>query len=1146
MAANDDAEQSTSGTMYLSNSKITLVRTSNNRTIGLRFTGVNIPQGALISEAQLQFTVDTTTTEATSLTIQAQASDNAPAFTSTSNNISSRVKTTAAVTWTPAEWNVRELSGPDQRTPDLAPVLQEVIDRPGWDSGNALAIIITGTGQRIADAYEDNVYDAAYLHVEYTLTPPISPFEGATLSLTPNLAGPNITGTTQDLAATLMDSSGEPMANVSIQFAISGPNASNNTTTTNASGIASFTYTGVNDGTDSIQAVASSDNFQLASNISTIHWVTPVQTVSTTTVWGRFFATDGHGVFNTQASQPSVFDQAFPTINFNPPDASYYPPDGTVPGNTSGVNVATRPFTNITTDLNGNFTGVIVAQGNGLQAGVGTLTDFSAVFTSELLVADPGDITFNFFSDDGFIFSVGNNATAVSGPMVGAPASGLSPFMNIPVMGANNQATRPDPVAITVHFPTAGTYPYELDYAEGLGGALSLNMTTAASGSHGVPPTNMLTITPGVVSSLPTGQQQTFSVDLADASGLAVPNSTVVVYVDGPNQQQLNATTDSLGQATFSYMGSNTGTDSVQAIAWVNGKMIFSSAVSVPWTQGAPPSSDGPLAIPGWIGSPAQQATVSGVVPITLANGVTLQSGTLDYWPVGNPDQITVLGTVSNVNGGGMLASLDTTTLANGSYVIRLQGTNSNNVQQDSGIMITVAGEYKPGRVRFTITDLTIPVAGLPITIARTYDSLERDQVGDFGNGWSLAIGNPKLEADFAHNVTLTMPDGKRSTFYFTPIPYPQEFGFFLKPHYTPEAGVYGTLEAPDCLVVSSGGKYFCFLESGEYSPVQYTYTDPYGRKFLMDANGTLKTITDLNNNVLTFSPTGISSSAGNIDVPFVRDTQGRITQITYPVGKNYIYEYKDASDVDTGDLQTVTFPTVTQPTQQTIVLKYSYYADHFFKDATDPRNKKPVTTTYDSANRVQSVTDAMGNKTTYDYDLSTHTTTVHYLGDPTISTDDLGDASLTYDAAGYLTNYIDPLGNETIYTYDPANHNLIKVRDPLLHEVQYTYNPDGHPTSIIDPLTKTLGTVDYNQYGGPTTLSTIQGGNAMVTYDPVTFMPMSASDDLGSLGSYTWTSQGNPDTFTNQYGETTRYKYTDEGYLEYQIDPLEHVVRLR
>ncbi|RPJ26712.1 MAG: hypothetical protein EHM33_10590 [Chloroflexi bacterium] len=552
------------------------------------------------------------------------------------------------------------------------------------------------------------------------------------------------------------------------------------------------------------------------------------------------------------------------------------------------------------------------------------------------------------------------------------------------------------------------------------------------------------------------------------------------------------------------------------------------------------------MVIPGWIASPVHQSTVSGIVPITLVDGVTLQSGIIDYWPVNDPGQVKVLSTIPNKAGQGMpssqsgeaLAYLDTTTLANGSYVIRLQGTDINGVQQDSGVMITVVGEYKPGRVRFTVTDLTIPVVGLPITIARTYDSLERNEVGDFGYGWSLDIGNPKLEVNPAHDVTLTMPDGQRSTFHFTPRSYGGVFGFFLYPDYTPEPGVYGKLTSNGCdMLVVSGGQYFCFLE-GAYQPTEYTYTDPYGRKFLMDADGTLKTITDLNNNVLTFSPDGITSSAGDVSVLFQRDAQGRVTQITYPAGKNYIYGYDAA-----GDLETVTFPSVTLPdnSQQTIIQRYGYYPDHFFRDATDPRGYNPVITTYDSAGHIESITDAAGNLTTYEYDVATHTTIIHYLGDPADPSDDLGDATLVYDEAGYLTNYTNSAGEETIYTYN-ENHKLTKVRDPLTNETRFTYNSDGHRTSIIDPLDKTLGTVAYNKYGGPATMTTAQGGEATIQYDPVTFMPISASDNLGALGGYTWTVQGSPETYTDQYGETTSYTYTPQGYVETKTDPLGHV----
>ena len=69
-------------------------------------------------------------------------------------------------------------------------------------------------------------------------------------------------------------------------------------------------------------------------------------------------------------------------------------------------------------------------------------------------------------------------------------------------------------------------------------------------------------------------------------------------------------------------------------------------------------------------------------------------------------------------------------------------------------MLVTVTGDYKPGRVVVELTDFTVPIAGLPITIGRRYDSLEKDKVGDFGHGWSLAIGHPRLEVNPDFSVT--------------------------------------------------------------------------------------------------------------------------------------------------------------------------------------------------------------------------------------------------------------------------------------------------------------------------------------------------------------------------------------------------------
>jgi hypothetical protein len=58
-------------------------------------------------------------------------------------------------------------AGPDQQTPDLAPVVQEIVSRQGWSAGNALVLIVTGSGKRVAESYNGVAAAAPLLHVEY-------------------------------------------------------------------------------------------------------------------------------------------------------------------------------------------------------------------------------------------------------------------------------------------------------------------------------------------------------------------------------------------------------------------------------------------------------------------------------------------------------------------------------------------------------------------------------------------------------------------------------------------------------------------------------------------------------------------------------------------------------------------------------------------------------------------------------------------------------------------------------------------------------------------------------------------------------------------------------------------------------------------
>jgi uncharacterized protein YjiK len=164
-AGSDDAEENGSGTVNLTSSDLEMVTDGTvAQTVGVRFAGVAIPQGATISNAYVQFVVDETQSEATTLTLKAQAADNALTFTTATSNVSSRPRSSASVTWSPPAWTT---VGAAQRTPDLTALVQEIVNRPGWASGNALAFIITGSGHRTAVAYNGATGNAPLLHVEY-------------------------------------------------------------------------------------------------------------------------------------------------------------------------------------------------------------------------------------------------------------------------------------------------------------------------------------------------------------------------------------------------------------------------------------------------------------------------------------------------------------------------------------------------------------------------------------------------------------------------------------------------------------------------------------------------------------------------------------------------------------------------------------------------------------------------------------------------------------------------------------------------------------------------------------------------------------------------------------------------------------------
>jgi PKD repeat protein len=233
-AGSDDAEEPTGAKPVTNSNDLELVSDASIQTVGMRWTGVSIPPRATITRAYIQFAAKETQSEATSLTIRGQAADNPSSFNTATGNISTRPRTTAAASWAPLAWNTGE-AGANQRTPDLSGVVQEIVSRTGWASGNALAIIVTGTGHRTAWSYNGSSSQAPLLHVEYTGAPPADapPVARLTVAQAPS---PALTVTANGSTST--DTDGTPIA--SYRFTFGDGTAA--VTTTAPTAIAQHTY----------------------------------------------------------------------------------------------------------------------------------------------------------------------------------------------------------------------------------------------------------------------------------------------------------------------------------------------------------------------------------------------------------------------------------------------------------------------------------------------------------------------------------------------------------------------------------------------------------------------------------------------------------------------------------------------------------------------------------------------------------------------------------------------------------------------------------------------------------------------------------------------------------------------------------------
>jgi hypothetical protein len=163
---------------------------------GLRFADLPIVKGSTVTNASIQFSTDEINQPGHNLpasyVIKGERVGNAAPFVGTKFNLTTRTPTTTTVAWNNVPvWDLVREEGADQRTPNLAPILQEIISLPEWSRGNAAVFTIGNAsgnaGRRTAESKDGRF--APELTARYTTPANVAPVVRAGSNLSVNMPG---------------------------------------------------------------------------------------------------------------------------------------------------------------------------------------------------------------------------------------------------------------------------------------------------------------------------------------------------------------------------------------------------------------------------------------------------------------------------------------------------------------------------------------------------------------------------------------------------------------------------------------------------------------------------------------------------------------------------------------------------------------------------------------------------------------------------------------------------------------------------------------------------------------------------------------------------------------------------------------------
>jgi RHS repeat-associated protein len=530
------------------------------------------------------------------------------------------------------------------------------------------------------------------------------------------------------------------------------------------------------------------------------------------------------------------------------------------------------------------------------------------------------------------------------------------------------------------------------------------------------------------------------------------------------------------------------------------------------------------------------------------------------------------------------LATLDFTTLLNGIYDLRLI-VSGGYAETNTSVRFRLESNLKLGQFSFSQQDLVIPVKGVPLTVVRTYNSLNPIR-GDFGYGWTWALNDMQVELDEertdvpadldtsegegesmsaylsslgddttppqtpgtfslrtggGRDITLTLPNGQRTTFLFNFsqgangtyyaqwIPAPGVTATFgLQPgmrngletiiggivnnpdlYYWDSTGVGVPMDSYDfrgfVLTNQDGTQYYLDRQDlGEHTAQSDTvspyFIQTYGKPFLSK-------IVQRSGDTIQISGDAIQHKDTNgviQQVLFHRNERGLIDAIYDPISQaggssqaSAIYHY-DARD----NLMSVE---ILKDRASGIYTTNSFsYTNvnfpHYVTGIVNADGTQVAKNFYDDSGKLTAVQDADGNLTKF-----IHSTNANLE----VVIDRRGFTnSYAYDLHGNVIATTNAVGGITMSAYDDVKNKLGETNylngNPYATN-SYVYDTSGDPTRLnlllysIDPLGHS-NVFTYDGYAHVVTTKDARGNISTNYYDSNTGNMTGTSDALGDL----------------------------------------------